>query len=67
MTRVVVYLNGGRFELAPGYVADEVIRQLSSPRGDRVKFMLHSGGSVSFGVTPGLAWAVEELPDDSAR
>ena len=62
MSRVVVYVNGGRFELAPAYVADDVIRQVSSPRGDRVTFSLSSGGSVSFGVTPGLAWAVEEIP-----
>ena len=67
MSRVVVYVNGGRFELAPGYAGEDVIRQLSSPRGDLLKFALGSGGSVSFGVTPGLAWAVEDLPDDSAR
>jgi hypothetical protein len=62
MSTVVVYVNGGRFELAPTYVADDVIRQLSSPRGERLRFMLSSGGSVSFGVTPGLAWAVEDVP-----
>ena len=66
MSRIVVYINGGRFELAPGYASNDVIRQLSSPRGDRVKFALSNGGSVSLGITPGLAWAVEELPDDSA-
>jgi hypothetical protein len=62
MSRVVLYVNGGRFELAPTYAGDEVIRQLSSPRGDRVTFSLSSGGSVSIGVTPGLAWAVEQIP-----
>lgn len=67
MSRVVVYVNGGRFELASGYAANDVLRQLSSPRGDRLRFTLSNGGSVSFGVTPGLAWAVEELPDDSAK
>ena len=66
MSRVVVYINGGRFELAPSHAAVDVLRQLSSPRGDRLKFTLRNGGSVSFGVTPGLAWAVEELPDDSS-
>ena len=62
MSRVVVYVNGGRFELAPSYTADVVIRQLSSPASDRIKFALLSGGSVSLGVTPGLAWAVEDVP-----
>ena len=66
MSRVVVYVNGGRFELAPSHAAGDVLRQLSSPRGDRLKFTLSTGGSVSFGVTPGLAWAVEEIPGDSA-
>jgi hypothetical protein len=66
MSRVVVYLNGGRFELASGHAAEDVLRQLSSPRGDRLRFTLSHGGSVDFGITPGLAWAVEQLPDDSA-
>lgn len=62
MSTVVVYVNGGRFELGRAYVAEDVVRQLSSPRGERLRFTLSSGGSVSFGVTPGLAWAVEEVP-----
>jgi hypothetical protein len=60
MSRVIVYVNGGRFELAPNYSPDDVIRQLSSPRGDLLRFDLRAGGAVSFGVTPGLAWAVED-------
>lgn len=60
MNPVIVYVNGGRFELDPSYSADEVIRQLSSPRGDLLRFRLGDGGSVTFGVTPGLAWAVED-------
>ena len=62
MSTVVVYVNGGRFELAPTYAAEDVIRQLSSPRGERLRFTLGNGGSVTFGVTPGLAWAVEDVP-----
>jgi hypothetical protein len=61
MRPVIVYVNGGRFELAPTYTADDVIRELSSPRGDLLRFDLRGGGAVSFGITPGLAWAVEEV------
>jgi hypothetical protein len=62
MSSVVVYVNGGRFELAPTYAANDVIQQLSSPRGERLRFVLSNGGSLTFGVTPGLAWAVEDVP-----
>jgi len=60
--RLVLYVNGGRFELADQYTADALALYLTSPTASSVDLDLAHGGMVRFGITPGLAWAVEEMP-----
>jgi hypothetical protein len=60
--RLVLYVNGGRFELADQYTAEALAMYLRSPTAVVMELDLAHGGRVSFGITPGLAWAVEEIP-----
>ena len=60
--RLVLYVNGGRFELADQYTAEALGMYLRSPTAGFVELELAHGGKVHFGITPGLAWAVEEMP-----
>ena len=60
--RLVLYVNGGRFELADKYTADSLGMYLRSPTATVLDLDLAHGGKVSFGITPGLAWALEEMP-----
>lgn len=57
-----LYVNGGRFAVADKYDADALVRMVSSPSGDTITLDLAHGGRVRFGITPGLAWAIEEIP-----
>jgi hypothetical protein len=59
---LVLYVNGGRFELADSYRADSLGKYLRSPTGGFLELDLAHGGKVTFGITPGLAWALEEVP-----
>jgi len=59
---VALYVNGGRFEVAEKYSADVLARMVSSPTSEMITLELAHGGSVRFGITPGLAWAVEQMP-----
>jgi hypothetical protein len=60
--RLVLYVNGGRFELAGKYTVESLAMYLRSPTATVLELDLAHGGKVSFGITPGLAWALEELP-----
>ncbi|KQZ85540.1 hypothetical protein ASD56_04265 [Microbacterium sp. Root166] len=62
MSTIALYVNGGRFELADHYTADDLGMYLRSPKAGFLELQLAHGGTVRFGITPGLAWAVEEIP-----
>jgi len=59
---LVLYVNGGRFELADRYTGEALGMYLRSPTAAVLDLELAHGGKVSFGITPGLAWALEEMP-----
>ncbi|WP_106816366.1 hypothetical protein [Microbacterium timonense] len=61
MTDLALHVNGARFHLADKYSAEDLALFLSRPTGEIVTLDLADGGAVRFGVTTGLAWAVEEL------
>jgi hypothetical protein len=61
MASVVLYVNGGRFELADTYSAESLAHRLSNPGATMMSLRLATGGQVRFGISPSLAWAVEEL------
>jgi hypothetical protein len=45
MSRVALYVNRGRVELAENHTAETVVRYLSSPTGDLARFQLTYGGA----------------------
>jgi hypothetical protein len=61
MTGVVLYVNGGRFELADTYSAETLAHRLANPGADMMSLRLATGGQLRFGISPSLSWAVEEL------